>query len=129
MDGDAPSGKNYAAFHNIEPGRGAQALQGFAIDGRKVKALEVSLRVRAQNIRPGQTPDQLPMLGIIFYDENRGVLGEKTLGPWRDSFAWQHEKKRFDVPGRAREAIVRVGMFGALGELDVDDVKVKAAKK
>ena len=38
-DKEAPEGGHYAIFSNAEPGRGSQALQGFAVDGRKVKAL------------------------------------------------------------------------------------------
>ena len=49
---DAPSGKHYVRFHNAEPGRGAQALQGFAVDGRYVRQLEFSVRVRYRNVQP-----------------------------------------------------------------------------
>ena len=38
-DKDAPEGKNYVTFNNTMPGRGSQALQGFAVDGRKVAAV------------------------------------------------------------------------------------------
>ena len=38
----AHDGKNFVEFHNTEPGRGCQALQGFAVDGRKVSAIQVS---------------------------------------------------------------------------------------
>jgi protein-L-isoaspartate(D-aspartate) O-methyltransferase len=128
ITGDAPSGKRYVTFHNAEPGRGAQALQGFPVDGRKVKALDVSVQVKGRNVRPGQAPHQLPLLGIVFFDESRAMLGEKTLGPWRGTFDWQMEKKRIEVPGKAREAILRLGMFGAVGDLSVDDVQVKAVR-
>ena len=47
-----PSGKRYVDFRNDTPGRGCQALQGFAVDGRQVKELQVSLWVRGQEIRP-----------------------------------------------------------------------------
>ncbi|MGA2621903.1 MAG: protein-L-isoaspartate(D-aspartate) O-methyltransferase [Thermoguttaceae bacterium] len=126
---DAPSGRNYAVFRNAEPGRSAQALQAFAIDGQTIHALEVSARVRARNVRPGQSVQQLPVIGVIFYDENRLTLGEKLLGPWRGTFDWQSEKKRIEVPARAREAIVRIGLFGAIGELAIGDVEVAAAGK
>ena len=43
---DAPSGKRYVRFHNAEAGRGAQALQGFAVDGRYVRQLQFSVRFR-----------------------------------------------------------------------------------
>jgi protein-L-isoaspartate(D-aspartate) O-methyltransferase len=128
-DDDVPSGKNYVAFHNAEPGRGAQMLQGFAVDGRKVNRLQISLRVRGRNLRPGQNPQDLPMLAMSFYDENRATVGTATIGPWQGSFAWQLDQKRIEVPGRAREAIVRVGLFGSVGELSIDDVRLKAVRK
>jgi protein-L-isoaspartate(D-aspartate) O-methyltransferase len=125
---DAPSGKNYVTFHNAEAGRLAEAFQFFGLDGRKVKALDLSVRVRGRNIRPGQSHQQLPVVGLIFYDENRMAIDEKVLGPWSGTFGWQQEKQRIDVPGRAREALVRIGLFGALGEMSVDDVKLTVVK-
>ena len=38
----ASADKSYIRFHNTEPGRFAQALQAFAVDGRYVHALDVS---------------------------------------------------------------------------------------
>jgi protein-L-isoaspartate(D-aspartate) O-methyltransferase len=128
-DGRAPSGNNYVTFHNTDPGRGSQALQGFAVDGRRVSELDVSLKVRGQNIRPGQTPTQLPMLVITFYGENRATVGVGHVGAWVGTFDWQRDEKRIEVPVRAREAVIHVGLLGAVGELSVDDIQIKAAKK
>ena len=124
---DGPSGSRYAKFTNAEPGRGCRALQGFAVDGREVRRLQVSISLRGKDLRPGQTPNQLPVLGITFYGENRNLLGEKLIGPWRGTFPWQHETSLIDVPARAREAILRVGLFGATGELSVDRIELEAA--
>jgi len=124
----APLGDHYAKFVNKHPGRLSQALQGFAIDGRKVRRLEVSLNLRARNIRPGQDRTQLPVLAIVFYDQNREILGQQYLGPWRGTFDWQRDTAFFQVPPRAREAILRLGLFGATGELWVDNVEVKRAQ-
>ena len=128
-DATAPSGKSYVTFTNSVPGRGCQALQGMAVDGRKVKQLEISLKVRGSEIRPGQNNRQMPLLAISFYDENRAFLGDGVVGPWRGTFDWQTEKARIAVPVRAREAVLRIGLLGALGELSVDDIQVKAAGK
>jgi protein-L-isoaspartate(D-aspartate) O-methyltransferase len=64
----------------------------------------------------------------MFYDERRGMLGERALGQWRGTRDWQHYSAHLPVPARAREAIIRVGLFGATGRLSVDDVRVSAAK-
>jgi protein-L-isoaspartate(D-aspartate) O-methyltransferase len=127
-DGPAPSGKHYVVFSNAEPGRMAQALQGFGCDGRRVKTLKVSLSVRGQGIRPGQDASQMPALVIAFYDENRGVLGEEVVGPWRGTFPWTAQSARVPVPPKAREAIVRIGLSGATGEIAFDNIRVEAAR-
>jgi protein-L-isoaspartate(D-aspartate) O-methyltransferase len=127
-DKEAPEGGRYAVFSNAEPGRGSQVLQGLAVDGRKVKAIDMSVYVRCKNISHGQNADQLPALAIIFYDENRAITGQGLVGPWSGSFDWRRESKRIDVPARAREAIVRMAMFGATGEISVDNIELKAAK-
>lgn len=129
VDNLAPSGKNYVKFSNAHPGRGCQALQGMALDGRKVKQIEIALRVRGNQLRPGQTARQMPLLAISFYDENRGYLGDGVVGPWRGTFDWQTERARIAVPIRAREAIIRIGLLGAVGELSVDDIQLTVVEK
>lgn len=126
-DDEAPQGGHYVTFSNTEPGRGAHALQGLAVDGRKVSALDVSLWVKAVNLRAAG-PEQEPMLAITFYDENRSQAGYTFVGPWRDSFAWRKVTDRLRVPPKAREAIVRIGLSGATGELSFDDIQIRAHK-
>jgi len=126
---DAPRGSHYVTFRNAEPGRTANAMQAFGLDGRKVDRLEVSCFARGQNIRQGQTPQQVPMLLITFYDDNRAPVGHAALGQWRGSFPWQKESWGVDVPSRAREAILRIGLFGGTGEVSLDAIELKAAGK
>jgi len=125
---DAPSGKRYVTFSNAEPGRGCRALQGMAIDGREVGKLEIEFQVRGADILPGATVNQQPVFGITFYDENRGMLGQYVLGPWRASFPWQRERARCPVPIRAREAIIRIGLLGAVGEISFDGIELRAVE-
>jgi protein-L-isoaspartate(D-aspartate) O-methyltransferase len=122
---DAPSGKHYIRFHNAESGRGAQALQCFAVDGRYVHQLELSVHVRCKDIHQGPSVGQFPLVGMFFYDENRAPIVEKGLGPWRSDCEWKKESKAIEVPVRAREAVIRIGMFGATGEVSLDDLQIK----
>jgi len=124
----APAGEHYVTFSNKEPGRGSQALQGLAIDGRRVPQIEISLRVKGSNLQPGQSPDEMPVLAIIFYDENRGQLGNTFLGPWRGTFDWQEVSERIRIPAQTREAIIRLGLLGATGEVSFDDIKMTVVK-
>jgi protein-L-isoaspartate(D-aspartate) O-methyltransferase len=119
--------KSFIRFHNTEPGRYAQALQAFAIDGRYVHQLEVTARVCLKDVKAGPMPHELPLLGVTFYDENRGTLTELGLGPWHGTKDWKTETKKIDVPSRAREAIVRIGLFGATGEASFANVKVRGS--
>jgi protein-L-isoaspartate(D-aspartate) O-methyltransferase len=126
---DAPGGKSYVTFKNATPGRGSQALQGFAVDGRKVAQLQLSAWVRGHDIRPGQNAKQLPGVIITFYDENRATVGEAGLGSWRGTFDWQSENVTLKVPPKAREAVMRIGLLGAVGELSLDEIQIKPSKK
>ena len=121
----ASSEKSYLKFHNTEPGRYGQARQAFAIDGRYVHTLEVSARICLKDVKAGVDKNELPLLGVTFYDENRGSLTELGLGPWHGTSDWKTETKKIDVPLRAREAIVRIGLFGATGEVSFADLKMK----
>jgi len=124
-DGSAPSGKAYVKFTNREPGRGAQALQGLAVDGQHVKQLRMSVWVRANNVRPAYPADQLPGVMVTFYDQNRATVGRARLGAWQGTFTWRQESTTIPVPPRAREAIVCIGLLGGLGELSLDELKIE----
>jgi len=123
---EAPNGRRYMAFTNEEPGQGCRALQGFAVDGRKVSQLHVSFQVRGKEIRPGQDRTQLPYVAVNFYDKRRGSLVSGLVGPLHGSFEWTREEATIDVPIHAREAIVRIGLLGATGELWIDNLKISA---
>jgi protein-L-isoaspartate(D-aspartate) O-methyltransferase len=123
-DADAPDRNRYAVFTNAEPGRAAMALQGFAVDGRGVSKLRVSFAVRGAGLQQGQDPRQWPYVMVTFYDDQRAELAHEAVGPFRGSFGWRREQKILPVPLRAREAIVRVGLLGAVGELHLDDLQI-----
>jgi protein-L-isoaspartate(D-aspartate) O-methyltransferase len=98
------------------------------VDGRQVKALSVSLWVRGQDIRPHGNEGQ-PLVGILFYDENRALVSEEIVGPWRGTFSWQRQTSVVKVPLKAREAVMRIGLFGATGGLSLDAIQIAPAGK
>jgi protein-L-isoaspartate(D-aspartate) O-methyltransferase len=126
----APAGARVIRFTNSEPGRMSQALQGFAVDGRRVSRISASCQVRGEDIAPGPDRSQPPALVITFYDERRAVIDSAQLGPWTGSFPWRKADSELRVPLAAREAIVRIGLHGATGllELDVVALSVVAAE-
>jgi protein-L-isoaspartate(D-aspartate) O-methyltransferase len=123
-DAGAPDGKRFVTFENAEPGRGCHALQGFAVNGRAISSLDLHYWVRGKNIRPGSKPEDLPRIVVTFYDERRATVGEEATGQFNGTFAWQEETGRIRVPLKAREAIIRIGLLGATGELSLDGLRL-----
>jgi protein-L-isoaspartate(D-aspartate) O-methyltransferase len=127
-DDTAPEGKQYVTFSNEESGRGSRALQGFPIDGRKVKELDVSCMVKCKGVQVGPGKDSLPQVAVMFLDENRAPCGHFNIGLWHGTFGWQKKTGRIKVPATAREGIVNIGLLGATGEASFDDVQLKAVE-
>ena len=118
-----PDGKVYLRMENSDLGRLAQGLQGMAIDGRKIGSVAISLQVRVKDIRAGSEPIAKPMLAIHFYDHLRKEIDTQAIGPWLRETDWDLVGSTITVPKEAREAIIRIGLNGATGRLDVDDVR------
>lgn len=115
-------GNAMARFENETPGLGSHLLQGFAIDGAHVSSIRLSAKIRTHNVVKGPESDAWPMLAISFYDGSRRDLGMITLGPYRGTRDWHTDGRIIRVPPTAKEAIVRIGLFGATGRVDFDDV-------
>jgi protein-L-isoaspartate(D-aspartate) O-methyltransferase len=122
----APDGRRFVTFQNEEPGLAAHALQGFAVDGRKVSKLRLDYSVRGNNIRPGRKPNEWPMIVFTFYDDRRAVIDEARVGPFDGTFSWESRSDTISVPLRARECVFRIGLLGAVGELSLDDLRITA---
>ena len=128
----APSGERYVRFANTTPGRGSRALQGLAIDGRYVSQLTVSAWIKTHDVvagpgLAGSDNDRLPTVALTFYDAKRRPLGHFLPGTWQGTQDWERLSATVDVPPSTREAILRVGLFGATGEFCVDDVRLQRA--
>jgi protein-L-isoaspartate(D-aspartate) O-methyltransferase len=121
---DAPAGRHYLRLENAQPGRPAQLFQGFPVDGRAVGRVTFSLSVRGEGIEAGPGPEDFPGLVVRFFNEGRSRSLNGQLGPWKGSGPWRQIEGTVTVPVWAREAIVQIGLQGATGRLDVDDVRV-----
>lgn len=122
---DAPQGEHYVTFVNEEQGRSAHLLQGIPIDGRAVREVEVSAHVKYDGLFYSLQEESFPSIVITFYDENRKDLGHNWIGPFRGTSNWKEVSKTFRVPPRAREGLVRIGLFGVRGELSFDAIQLK----
>ncbi len=128
-DDDVPDGRVCGKFANRKPGLSSHAMQGFAIDGKAVAKLLVTAQIKLANVKRGPERTHAPAIVVSFYDAERVPLGNQWLGPWSGTRGWRKVSKTMEVPRRAREAILRVGLFGATGEMKVDDVSVSAVHR
>ncbi|WP_437205187.1 protein-L-isoaspartate(D-aspartate) O-methyltransferase [Planctomicrobium sp. SH664] len=127
LSDEALSGNKCLQFTNAEPGRESHVLQGLAVDGTRVRQINISWAYRSEHIRPGEGFGQEPGMLIYFFDVHRLPIGRVPLGPWlADEDAWKRCSTTVDVPEHARELILRVGLNGATGTLWLDDVAITA---
>lgn len=121
----APGRGHVVTFSNQTPGSFTHLLQGFAVDGRKIGLLEVSAMVRAKGSAVGRSADELPCVAVTFYDETRKIVTTATLGAELGTYPWRARSKRISVPPTAREGILRIGLFGGVGDIAFDDLTMK----
>ena len=123
-DEQSPRGDYHITFENDDQGSPSHLMQGFAIDGRKIKQLKLSLSFQCQEVKPGLFPFDLPSATVTFYDDLRRDLGRMEVGPFRGTRDWQRFYKETRVPTNAREALIRIGLFGATGSASFDDIRL-----
>ncbi len=125
-DEKSPDGSHYLEFKNTDPLFDAHLLQGFRIDGTKVRQLEVSGFVKTENVVAGADDlDKKPFIAITLYDDQRKQIARLDIGPFLGTSAWHEERKVFLVPKDAREGIFRIGLFGATGTACFDKLEIK----
>ena len=127
---DSPMDGMYCLrFENKDPALLSQALQGSAINGRTIGTLQLNYWVRCNAIVPGEKIAEQAGVVVHFYDNIRREVGTTVLGKWRGSFDWQNAKSTVVVPPNAKELIIRIGLNGAQGQLDLDDLQMTAVRR
>ena len=116
-------------FQNKDFGSLSHCLQGSAIDGRTIAVLNLNYWVRCEGIVPGQDVTEQAAVVVHFYDHVRREIGQKVMGKWRGSFDWQNARSTVPVPPGAKEMIIRIGLNGATGQLDIDDLKLSIIRR
>jgi protein-L-isoaspartate(D-aspartate) O-methyltransferase len=122
-------GKYCLRFENSDSALISQALQGSAINGRTVGSLQLNYWVRCNGIVPGKEISEQAAVVVHFYDKIRREVGTTVLGKWRGSFGWQNARSTVIVPPNAKELIIRIGLNGAQGQLDLDDLQMSPVKR
>ena len=118
------SGQQCLRFTNTIRGDLSQALQGCAIDGRNIGALDCAVWARTDAVLPGFNQADSAGVVVHFYDSVRREAGAQVIGRWRGTENWQETRRRILVPPNARELVIRLGLNGSTGTLDVDNFRM-----
>jgi protein-L-isoaspartate(D-aspartate) O-methyltransferase len=125
----APEGKHFVRFENEDGGRLAQALQGLPVDGGKLGSLSVRFTARAKAIVEGSDPAERAGIWLFFYDDERRLIGVEQVARIFGTSDWHTVEGTARIPTSARHAIIQLGLDGATGRLDVDDVRVTTGRR
>jgi len=117
-------GQQYLRFENADPDSLSQALQGTAVNGRRLAGLRLQFWMRCTAVVPGAGPSGQAAVVVHFYDGVRREIGAVVIGRWRGTLDWQDVRTVVQVPAEAKEMIFRIGLNGAVGQLDLDDLKI-----
>ncbi len=128
ISGDAAAGQHFVPFHNETVGRAANLLQGLPLDGRRVTSIRLSGSVRTAAVQPGAHAEALPAIVLSFYDDQRREIDSALIGPFRGTRSWRSTSRLIRIPPQSREAIIRIGMFGATGTADFDEIRIEAVR-
>ena len=114
-------------FDNEKPGRQARASRAFGIDGRKTEAIVVGLWVKVTKVNPGERLGEEASLQIDFYREGLITCSRGVITPWTNALGsgWVRIAKRIPVPPSTRDAIMTVGLLGAIGTLEIDGLTIE----
>ena len=125
----SPDGQRHLLLKNSEPGRPAHIFQGFPIDGRSVRELKISYRVRVLELGSGRIPAEKPGVAIRFFDERR-TRSTRLIAPLRIlNSDWGLVTSSILVPAWSREAILQVGLMGATGQIEFDEIQIISVKR
>lgn len=120
-----PAARSFVRFENQTPGLDSHLLQGIPIDGQSVSLIRLGAQVRTENVRRGTSKEDLPMLALTLYDQDRKELGTVWLGPYQGTRDWKGSSRLVPIPPDTREGILRIGLFGATGTADFDEISIK----
>ena len=129
VDEAAPEGRHFARFENEDRGRLAQVLQGLAVDGQRLGTLTFRFLARGKQIVEGSSPSERAGLRVYYYDEERRLIGEEQAVRVFGTSDWHTVEGTAKIPASARHAILQLGLNGATGQLDVDDVRLSVGRR
>lgn len=101
--------------------------QNFAVDGTKVKKLTLVGQARTTDLESKYGRKTVSLMKINFFDRDREPVGRETmvLAVAPGTSDWREFSKEIDVPRRAAEASLQVGILDGVGTVEFDALELK----
>ncbi len=129
QDASAPKGKQVVQFSSDKVGSPSMLLQAVPLDGRVISKVELSGHVTTLGVKVSTKFEDQPFIILQFFDENRNWISYEWLGPFIGDTPWKHTKREVMIPAEAREAIVMIGLFGAVGTARFDGIDLQVLER
>ena len=100
--------------------------QFIPVDGAKVKKIVLTGQARALDLQATEGRQTVPLARIVFFDRNRKPIADEIL--WAASagtFDWREMSEEIDVPRRATEASLQIGILEGVGTVELDAIELK----
>jgi protein-L-isoaspartate(D-aspartate) O-methyltransferase len=125
-----PEGKKIVQFQTQDSEQPSMLLQGIPLDGRVVKRIKLGGWIKTEDVEIiGRDRTKAPSVAIQYFDEKRNRIGFNYVGALQGTNPWKQIVDEFRVPPQTREAIVSVGLFGAVGLAQFDGLVFEPLKK
>lgn len=119
-----PDGNHFLRLHTVTPGKMVMVYRAIPL-GPADRALELTLRVRYQDIKPGAKPwfDGRIIMNVLDADGKRLKPAPAPLYYRGTKADWQRVSRKFLVPEGAAQLELMPALFqAAAGTLDFDDL-------
>ncbi len=106
---------------------GSQAQIPVSVPLSRIDAFEISLLVRANNLRGSGSA-----VGDVFFLDSDGRVLPGAFGGvrafrWSGTFEWQPFQARVSVPRGAKRAVLQIEKTDSLGVIGIDDVRIESS--
>jgi hypothetical protein len=117
-------GNRFIRLTNDDPAKTVLVDQKIDVDP-SWKAVTVSVRMRATNLKPGAKPAQDARLAFAFKDASDKRVGNWPPVPYITGDSdWTERTVTAEVPPGAHHMVLQMAIFYATGAVDFDDIKV-----
>ena len=86
--------------------------------------LRLSARMRVRDLKLGAQVWQNARVGLRWEDDDGKLVGYPTMLEIKADTDWTTLSSEFDVPAEAKRLAINPGIYGAAGELSIDDIQL-----